>query len=257
LIKIGCAAYSYRQHLQSGAMSLDDFVEKCYEMGLDGVELTGYYFPTREKSYLRRLRRLALSMGLCISGAAAGSNFCRPEEAARRKEVETVGEWVEVARELGAPCLRVFAGAAPEGCGMEQATAWVVEALKECAEIGREAGVVIALENHGGVTARAESVVRMVGEAGSEWLGVNLDLGNYHANIYEEIAQTIPYAVHVHAKVSETGVGRPLDYERIKGMLQERGYNGFLSIEYEEDEEPCVGVPRFAEHLLRVFSWKT
>src|SRR5262245_31575772 len=38
-MKLSCAAYSYRQYLdKEKAMTLDDFIEKCARMGLDGTE---------------------------------------------------------------------------------------------------------------------------------------------------------------------------------------------------------------------------
>ena len=71
-MKVSCAAYSFRQLLQSGEMSLEDFIRKGYEMGLDGVELTAYYFPTTEEDYLKGLKRVALAYGLDIAGTAIG-----------------------------------------------------------------------------------------------------------------------------------------------------------------------------------------
>ncbi|KYH39852.1 MAG: hypothetical protein AYL33_007150, partial [Candidatus Bathyarchaeota archaeon B63] len=116
-----------------------------------------------------------------------------------------------------------------------------------------EAGVVIAMENHGGITSEADDVIRIIEDVGSPWLRVNLDLGNYRGQIYEEIEKTVPYAVHVHAKVS---VAREIkvDYQRVKRMLDHAGYNGFLSIEYEEKDDPKRGVPRFAKYLQEIFS---
>jgi len=54
--------------------------------------------------------------------------------------------------------------------------------------------------------------------------------------------------------VSTTFGGKmKLDYAKIKSLLEAGGYNGFLSIEYEEPEEPKTGVPEFARFLLEQF----
>jgi sugar phosphate isomerase/epimerase len=79
-----------------------------------------------------------------------------------------------------------------------------------------------------------------------------LDLGNYAESTYDDIAKTIPYAVHIHGKISITGNGK-VDYEKVKEMLIKGGYNGFISIEYEEEEDPKTAVPRFAKYLLNLF----
>ena len=47
-MKIGCAAYSFRQYLTNGEMNLEGFLQKAVEMDMDGVELTAYYFPSTD-----------------------------------------------------------------------------------------------------------------------------------------------------------------------------------------------------------------
>jgi len=256
-MKVSCAAYSFRQYLQSGEMSVEDFIRKGYDMGLDGVELTAYYFPTTETEYLKRLKRLALAYGLDIAGTAIGGSFALPEEA-RAEQVALAREWVDVSVTLGAPCLRVFAGPVPEGHSEEEAMAWCIAGLKQAAEYAEEKGVVLALENHGGITATFEQVRQLVEGVGSDWLRVNLDLGNYRTDPYRQIAQTLPYTVTTHAKTQgHDASGQPflLDYPRILQILREKGYRGYLSIEYEAEADPLLAVPRFASYLKSLVAW--
>ncbi|MGB9717305.1 MAG: sugar phosphate isomerase/epimerase family protein [Thermoproteota archaeon] len=252
MIKIGCAAYSYRDYLKDGRMSYEDFIEEAHSIGLDGVEMTLYWLPSREPQYFRNLKRIALSRGLPISCAGISTNFCNPDPMERERMIKAVEEGVSIARELGAPALRVFGGYVPEGYSEEQAILWTIEALRRCVKYADENGVVIALENHGGITARADSVVRIVESVGSPWLRVNLDLGNYRESTYKDIAKTVPYAVHIHGKVSVSENIR-VDYEKVKRILEDKDYNGFISIEYEEKEDPKTGVREFARYLLRLF----
>ena len=252
MIKIGCAAYSYRDYLKDGRMSYEDFIEEAHNIGLDGVEMTLYWLPSREPQYFRNLKRVALSRGLPISCAGISTNFCNPDPMERERMIKTVEEGASIARELGAPALRVFGGYVPEGYFEEQAILWTIGALRRCVKYAEENGVVIALENHGGITARADSVIRIIEGVDSPWLRVNLDLGNYRESTYEDIAKTVPYAVHIHGKVSISENIR-VDYEKVKRILEDKGYNGFISIEYEEKEDPKVGVREFARYLLRLF----
>ena len=252
MIKIGCAAYSYRDYLKDGRMSYEDFIEEAHNIGLDGVEMTLYWLPSREPQYFRNLKRIALSRGLPISCAGISTNFCNPDPMERERMIKTVEEGASIARELGAPALRVFGGYVPEGYFEEQAILWTIGALRRCVKYAEENGVVIALENHGGITARADSVIRIIEGVDSPWLRVNLDLGNYRESTYEDIAKTVPYAVHVHGKISVSENIR-VDYEKVKRILEDKGYNGFISIEYEEKEDPKVGVREFARYLLRLF----
>ena len=238
-------------------MSLEDFIRKGYAMGLDGVELTSYYFPTTEVDYLKQLKRVALAHGQDVAGAAIGGSFAVPDEA-RAGQVALAKEWVDVSVMLGAPCLRVFAGPVPEGHTEEEAAGWCIAGLQEAAEYARERGVVLALENHGGITGTFEQVRRLVEGVDSEWLRVNLDLGNYRADPYREIAETVPYAVTTHVKTQArdaSGQFFLLDQPRILQVLRAEGYKGYLSIEYEAAEDPMLAVPRFASYLKSLIAW--
>lgn len=256
MIKIGCAAYSYRDYLNDGRMEYEQFIEEAHRIRLDGVELTLYWLHSSERDYLRRLERLALWKGLPISCAGISTDFCKPLASEREKTIKAVIDGLNTARELGAPVLRVFAGYVPDDHKEQQAMEWVTQSLRACVSYAEEAGVVIALENHGGVTARADSVIRMIRDVGSPWLQVNLDLGNYKEGTYDDIAKTIPYAAHMHGKIRVAG-GAEVDYERVRDLLQDGGYNGFISIEYEEKEDCMKGVPKFANHLFDVFRRST
>jgi sugar phosphate isomerase/epimerase len=252
MIKIGCAAYSYKDYLKDAKMSYEDFIEEAYSIGLDGVEITLYWLPSREPQYFRKLKRLALSRGLVISGAGISTDFCNPDPGEREKTIKKVEDGLNIARELGAPVLRVFGGYVPEGFSERQAAQWATEAFKKCVVYAEKSGVVIALENHGGITARADNVVGMVKDVDSPWFRVNLDLGNYRESTYEDVAKTVPYAVHIHGKIRIAENGE-VDYKKVKKILEDKGYNGFISIEYEENEDPKIEVPKFAKYLLSIF----
>ena len=249
MIKIGCAAYSYRDYLKTGKMNYEDFIKEAYKIGLDGIELTLYWLPTKEKSYLLRLKRLALYHGLPISGVGISTNFCTPNSD---NAIKTTKEGIDIAYKLGAPVVRVFGGTVSEGYNIDSAIELVVNNINKVLNYAEDNGVVLAIENHSGITEKADHIIKIVKKVNSPWLKVNLDLGNYKENTYEEIEKTAPYAVHTHAKVSVYRKFK-LDYNRIKEILLSSGYNGFLSIEYEEEEDAKTGVPKFAKYLFEAF----
>ena len=265
MIKIGCCAYSYRELINRGKMTLESFIEEAHKIRLDGVELTGYYFQSKERPYLYRLKRLCLEKGLPISMVSCGAHLWSAEKEKRENVIEEIKQWIDITHELGAPCLRVFGGRWPpppeyatEWKSMEHAVDAAVEVGRACAEYGASRGVVVALENHGGITRFADDVIRIIEEVDSKWFRLNLDTGNYRDRPYEDIEKSIPYTVHIHAKVAvKSGTGSvKLDYEKIRRILDDAEYNGWVSIEYEEKENPLKGVPRFAEYLRTVFSYK-
>ena len=111
--KFSLAAYSYRDLLQGNPprLSLVDFIDDCATFGLDGTELTSYYFPqTPTETYLRQLKGEAFRRGLDISGTAVGNDFCFPPGEQRNKEIAHVKRWVEYADMMDAPVIRIFSG---------------------------------------------------------------------------------------------------------------------------------------------------
>lgn len=251
-MRLSCCAYSYRQALQGGAMTLADFLRVCREIGFEGVELTSYYFPTTERAFLNEIKLRAHKEGLAISGTAVGSDFAQPDEAKRREHVAMTKRWIEHSVVLGAPTLRVFAGGVRAGQTEAEAFAAVVACLQECAAFAGEQGVLLALENHGGLTATAEGTLKLRNAVSHPALGLNLDFGNFRGDLYSQFAACAPYAVATHAKPTAHGLTdapEPIDYARVRALMEQSGYRGFLAIEYEEDESAETAVPRFAAAL--------
>lgn len=255
-IKVGCAAYSYKKYLkgEGASMALEDFIETAAEIGCDGVELTSYYFPADVTiQYINKLKRRAFLLGLDVSGTAVGNRFTFPPGKERDAQVAGLKKWINHAAEMGAPCMRIFAGAAPEGSSEEEAIRWVVECIRECADLAAQRGVLLALENHHGVTSTAEQVLAIVGAVKSEWVGVNLDTGNFRTeDPYADIAKLAPYAVTTHFKTEITpssGAKEKADPKRIVGILRDAGYRGYLTLEYEAADDPKTAVPQVIRSL--------
>lgn len=251
-MRLGCCAYSYRDALNSGDLDLNGFLHKCVDMKLDGVELTAYYFKDLSREALLDTKMKAYRMGLQVSGTAVGNAFTSPDADHRRSQVQMVLDWIDHSVTLGAPGLRVFAGSIHDGTTERQAFDWTVECLKECCARATDRGVMIALENHGGITSTAEQTLALLNAVGSDWMGLNLDVGNFAGDPYSQIERAASFAVTAHAKVS--AAGSPLDFDRIVQILAKAGYCGYLNVEYEEPGDAGVGVPAFMEVLAKALA---
>ena len=183
--KFSLAAYSYRELLTGDApkLSMFDFVEDCAKMGLEGTELTSYYFPKAiTPDYLRQLAQRCFRLGLNVSGTAVGNDFGHPLGELRQKEIAGVKRWIELAAVLGAPVIRIFAGQIKKETTPAEGHSLMVSAMEECCEHAGKFGVHLALENHGGPTATAAGLLAFVRDVSSPWFGVNLDSGNFHSD---------------------------------------------------------------------------
>jgi len=116
--------------------------------------------------------------------------------------------------------------------------------------------VILALENHGGITASAEQLLYLVKSIKHPYFGVNLDTGNFHtADPYGDLEKLAPYAVTVQVKTEIQKAGQKkedADLKRIVDMLKKINYRGYLALEYEAAEEPKVGVPKALEELKKL-----
>ena len=251
-MKLSCCSYSYRQLFKAGQMTMESFLETCAALGFDGVELTQYFFSDETEAYLNGIKRKVFRLGLGVSGTAVGGDFGTADEAEREKLIDHVCDWLEKSARLGSPCLRVFGRNQPDGVDRETAVGWIRDAIGRCAVEAERHGVVLALENHHGLTADAAGTLDLYEPLlANPWIGINLDCGNFVGDIYEQFTRCASYAVNVHAKATyRVGEARELvDYREVVRVLRDAGYAGYMAIEYEEPEPPLVGVDRFAAYL--------
>jgi len=250
-IGLSLAAYSFRDALTAipARMTLEQFVDFCADQDLEGTELTSYYFPDTDPQRLADLRRQATVNGLTITGTPIRNNFCQPPGVDRDKDLEHVRRWIKVAAQLGSQTIRLFAGDADVPLAEKQA--WCIDCLRIVAEDAARHGVVLAIENHGGITQTAEQLLTLIRGVDSRWVGVNLDTGNFGHDAYEQMALVAPHAVACQVKVKLPDAdGRKVeaDFDRIVSILRKAQYRGFATLEYEEGR-PLEEVPQYLQKL--------
>ncbi|MCH7726587.1 MAG: sugar phosphate isomerase/epimerase [Planctomycetes bacterium] len=259
--KFSVAAYSYRRLLQGkpAQLTLSDFIDDCAKMGLEGTELTSYYFPNpTTPDYLRALKQQCFQLGLDVSGTAVGNDFGHPKGDKRDEQIANVKRWIDYAEILGAPVIRIFGGRVKKGTSPAESHSLMVSGIEECCEYAGKHGVHLALENHGGPTATAEGMLAFVRDVQSPWFGVNLDTGNFHTeDIYGDLAKVAPYALNVQVKVIVSGPNKqkqPTDFKRLAKLLRDANYRGYIVLEYEESGDPREECPKYVSALRDAFA---
>ena len=140
----------------------------------------------------------------------------------------------------------------------EDAFPWVIESLERCLPAAERCGVVLGLENHWGLGLTPEGVLRIVEAVDSPWLAVTLDTGNFLEDPYERLEMLAPRTVFVQAKTyfgGGTWYTLDLDYDRIAAILRRRDYRGFVSLEFEGQEDCRTAIPRSLALLREAFRW--
>jgi sugar phosphate isomerase/epimerase len=240
----GCCAYSYGSYLGKGKMTMEEFILKAVELGVLGVDITTYWLKSTEPAYLAGLRRLVYRHGMPLSGLAIGADLCQPDPAKRADILETVRKWVDATEFVGASHLRVFGDKLPAGATEQQGIHWVAETMKAACEYAAQKGVTIGLETHNGLSVKSANVREILRQVDSPFAGCNLDISNLRDNPYEQIAACLPWATHVHIRDFYGEARTSLDLDRVWQLFHQSGYQGFLSAEYENQEDALTGVPK-------------
>ncbi len=259
--KFSLAAYSYRDLLQgkNQKLTMADFIDDCAKFGLEGTELTSYYFPAdTTPEYLRGLRTQAFRLGLEVSGTAIGNDFGVAPGPAYDKQIAQTKKWIDNAAILTAPVIRIFAGHVAQGDNPDDAHKRMVAGMEECCDYAGKQGIYLALENHGGPTATAEGLLKLVKDVKSPWLAVNLDTGNFHSDdVYAEMAAVAQYAMNVQVKVVTSGTDKkkvPSDYGKIAKILRDANYRGYVVLEYEEAGDVREECKKHLDQLREAFA---
>lgn len=262
-IRLGLAAYSFRQHfafskgqpnksVDAKQIDMFEFIDYCAQQHC-AAELTSYFFsPAADSAYFHRIKRHAFLNGVPIVGTAIGNDFMVGNGKQRDQRIEEAKKWIDRAALMGAPHIRFFAGTRKQLESDPAIMAIAIDALQRCCDYAAQAGIFIGVENHGQLTA--DQVLEIVKGVKSKWFGINLDTGNFISDDpYRDLEKCAPFAVNVQLKVkmkSPAGEIYDADFERIGKILARSGYRGYLVLEFEEDQ-PFLHVPKLINDLQK------
>lgn len=240
-------AYTFNDLLRSGEMTFPDMMEFAANLGLNAVDLTGYYFPDYpnipDDKTLFQLKKKALALGLNISWTGVRNNFVKPDKASRAADVEMIKNWLTVSSKLGASIMRIFAGKGKyKGHSKDEVKKWMVSDFKECAKYAEETGVIAGMQHHNDFLYEAEEVIDILERVDSEWFGLILDIGSLRRSDdpYKEIKKLAPYANYWFIKelVYVNGVAEPVNMKKIASILKEANFRGYISFESLTEGDP-------------------
>ncbi|BBI33436.1 sugar phosphate isomerase/epimerase family protein [Cohnella abietis] len=260
-MKICLSAWSCHQLYNRGAWSNVDFIDFVgRDTKAQGVELLTKYLSS--DTDLISIEEALSRNNLSVACIGASNNFVLPNEGERLEQVEEIAKAVHLAKHFGAAVVRVFAGDELEGISYEQGRQWIVEGLKSAAAMAETQGIKLCLENHGTFAGKASQVKEIITSVNSPALRSTFDTGNFllvEENPSDAIDQLQKLADHVHfkdfVKVEEQQEGTvycslagdyyigkiagegSVDLLYILGRLKDAAYEGWLTVEYEGDDD--------------------
>jgi sugar phosphate isomerase/epimerase len=239
------------------------------------VEILHRQMTDESPAYVNKLKQAAFRLGLSLPMLSIHQDFISSKPEERQEAVEHTIKCIDLASRLGIPSIRLNSGRwntiesfddlmkvkgnepAIEGYTDEDAFRWCEEGIRACLPAAEKAGILLALENHWGLTTKTENLLRIHTAVGSPWLGINLDTGNFPVDPYPEIEKLAPVATIVQAKTYYGGgewYTLDLDYKRIAGILRKANFTGWVSLEMEGKEDPATAVPKSLDVLRSAFA---
>jgi len=279
--RLAVATYSY-WHFKTERVPIETVIDKAAALGVDGVDVLHRQMDLDEKApldaagrtYLRKLKRQAFLNGLELCCVSTHQSFIKPKPEELTENVEHTKKCIEIAYDLGCPCIRINTGRwgttkdfdelmknrgiepVLPGYTEDEGFKWCIEGIQRCLAKAEECGVVLALENHWGLARTPEGLLRVLNSINSPWLGGLMDTGNFLEAPYEKLALIAPKTIYVQAKTYHGGgewYTLDLDYARVAKILADVNYTGYVALEMEGKEDPDVAVPKSIEMLRKHF----
>jgi sugar phosphate isomerase/epimerase len=242
-------------------MTLEELILFAATQNFDAIDLTGYYFPNYpavpSDEYIYHIKNLMHKQGLGISGTGIRTDFTDPDKINRNSQIDFVKSWIDVAAKIGAPVLRVFSGKKlPENYKWDEVANWIVDDFRECVAYAKKQGVIIGLQNHNDFIQTADQSLFFVEKLDKDWCGLIVDIGSYVTNdVYDEIVKVIHHAVNWQIKelVYIKNKIEPVDLKKIKSIISQSSYRGYLPIETLAQGDLKYIVINFHNRVKEVF----
>ncbi|MEE3371312.1 MAG: sugar phosphate isomerase/epimerase family protein [Planctomycetota bacterium] len=275
---IAVSTYSYWRYREGERLAVDRCIDLAGEMGFDAVELLEIQMSDEQRKsgkYLQGLKRRALIHGMDLCGMSTHQGFVTPDKNVRQKNIERTTKSIQLAHDLGIPTIRVNTGRwgttksfdelmknrgiEPPLTGYtdEDGFPWVIESFEKLLPTAEKYGVMMGLENHWGLGLTPQGVLRIVDAIASPWLQVTMDTGNFLENPYQRLRQLAPKTVFVQAKTYFGGgvwYTLDLDYAQIASILRQVDYRGYISLEFEGQQDPKLAIPASLKLLRKAFA---
>jgi sugar phosphate isomerase/epimerase len=262
--RLAVPTYPFRDVIVSArkpaaALTLQQFASSLVEkFNVCGIEPWSRHFESLDPAYIAELAAAFRKAGLRVVNIPCDVpvKLCGTAEE-RATALATYRKWVDAAKTLGAPSIRVHCPAGRDPADISCAT----EGLKMLAGYGESKNIVINLENDDPQSEAPERIVRVIKSVGTPYLRSLPDFCNsmlihddqdYNAR---SLAALFPLAYNIsHVKDLEfSDAHKPMrvDMDRIFAIAKKAGYRGYFSMESESDGDPYESTKLLIAAALR------
>jgi 3-oxoisoapionate decarboxylase len=258
-MKVGIDSYCYHrffgevypdQKPPAKNMTMQDFLKRARELGVDGVSLESCFFPPNvDKAWFKDLKAQLDDYKFDRVYA-----WGHPDGLERGQNWTAYNEMIAGipnAVLIGADVMRVVGSSLmfrhePHGPQVEA----LAKMFKEAAKIAKDHGVKLAVENH--IDFTSDEILQLLEMVDSEYFGLNFDTGNFLRLLDDPVKgmeELAPYTLATHVKdLMPDKNARPTDWHFFAGvpvgmglinnqalaeMLHKANFKGFLAVEID------------------------
>jgi sugar phosphate isomerase/epimerase len=258
---VSLAEWSLHKALYAGTMTNMQFPERAKkEFGIGAIEYVNSFFKDKvvDKAYLTELKQRCDDLGIVsvLIMIDDEGELGHREEGGRKSAVENHKRWMEAAASLGCKWIRVNATTPVDKSGgsREEVASSMVRSLTELATFGKDIGVGVIVENHGGYSSDGKWLAGVMKGVNMPECGTLPDFNNFCLrrekpdwsapceewyDRYQGVAELLPFAKDISAKsvdFDEKGNCIETDFPKMLGIIRESGYRGYIGIEYEGEK---------------------
>ena len=244
--QISCLPVSLYPDFFSGKRTVPEWSRQAKDLDLDAVDINALFL--RDKS-IEEIQQIRSELTVPVLMVSAYSDFTLPSEEKRAEALETAIMDMRRAQAVGAKYIRLTAGQAYPNQNDDEMVRRAYDCFAKCAEVSKETGVEILLENHSKPGAweypdydfHVERFLALWDAMKTLPISVNYDTANAYAlkeweRLLEAVAGRIA-TVHLNDLSSIDPLGFALIGEGIVPMQEivqavyDTGFNGALCIE--------------------------
>ena len=216
---------------------------------LKNVEFWSKHFESRVPAYLDELKaKLAKAKAKLINIQVDESyNLAAEDPDKRASSITFCKDWLDTAAYLGAPSMRVNSGQGDKAA--------CIQSLKELNAHAKGKGLVLLVENHGGLSADPDQLLSLIDSVGDPNIKILADYANWPSgtDMYAALKKVYPKTHLISAKTKEFNADHEhtsFDFDKCTRLAEESGFEGIYSAEQWSAENNPADFERASDWMI-------
>jgi len=236
-MKLGIVTYNIAKD-----WDVPTIIKNCAETKFQGVELRTSHAHGVEvalsKDQRAEVKKRFRDSAVKLMGLGSAFDFHTPDQAKLRTDIAATKEYIVLARDVGAPGVKVRPNGLPPEVPKEKTLEQISKSLRELGEFAAGYGIQIRLEVHGKETSHVPHIKTIMDTADHQNVGVcwnsnqsDLDGEGFEHNF--NLLKNKIFTVHMRDLYLDE-----YPFRKLLAGLNESGFSGYCLAEIPESKDP-------------------